>query len=284
MSNDTHRPVVLITGASSGIGEALAIEFSRRGADLVLAARREDRLKAIAERVSKDGTRVVFRRCDTSLDGDLEQVVLLAESTFGKIDTVIANAGFGIEAPFEELTLEDYRRQFETNVFGVLRTLYATLDPMKKSRGRVVVIGSVLGHFAPPDASPYAMSKFAIRALCESIRLEFAPYGISVTLISPGFIASEFRKVDRMGQMIATRPETAPRALLMPTDLAARKIVRAIENRKREAIITVHGQLAVFFRYAFPRLVSVIMERARAQVQKARNPSPCNKEQGNRAE
>ena len=268
MSNDQNRPVVLIAGASSGIGEALAIEFSRRGADLILAARREDKLKTLSEGLSIKGTRVVFSGCDVTKDGDLERVVLLGQSTFGKIDIVIANAGFGVKGALEALTLSDYRRQFETNVFGVLRTIYATLDPLKKRRGRLVIIGSVLGHIAIPDASAYAMSKFSVRALCESIRLELAPYGVSVTLISPGYIASEFRKVTNMGEVDESLHETAPKAFLMGADCAARKIVRAIMKRKDEAIITTHGKIAVFLRYTFPRLVSAVLARVRDTTRK----------------
>lgn len=271
MSSDKNRPVVLITGASSGIGEALAIEYSRCGADLILAARRERKLKTLAERLSGDGTRAVFSACDVTKDGDLERVVLMAQSTFSKIDIVIANAGFGVKGALEEISLSDYRRQFETNVFGVLRTIYATLDALKKSRGRLVIIGSVMGHIASPDASAYAMSKFAMRALCESIRLELAPYDVSVTLISPGFVASEFRQVDNMGKVDETRKETAPKALLMGASQAAQQIARAIKNRKHEAIITAHGKIAVFLRNNFPEFVSAVLARVREKTRSGKD-------------
>ena len=268
MLNSANKSVVLITGASSGIGEALAIEYARLGADLILAARREDKLKALSERLSKDGTRAIFSACDVTKDGDMERMVALGQSTFGKIDVVIANAGFGVKGPLEEITLADYHRQFETNVFGVLRTIYATLDPLKKSRGRLVIIGSVLGHFGMPDASAYTMSKFALRGLCESIRFELARYGVSVTLISPGLVASEFRQVDNDGTVDQTRKETAPKQLLMNAETAAHEIVQAIINRKAEAIITLHGKIGVFLQRYFPSLVSAIMARARAKNRK----------------
>jgi short-subunit dehydrogenase len=266
MSKDKNRPVVLITGASSGIGKALAIEYARCGADLILAARRENKLKALSEKLTKEGGRVVFSACDVTKEGDLEQIVLLGQSAFGKIDTVIANAGFGVKGPLEGITLSDYRRQFETNVFGVLRTIYATLDAIKKSRGRLAIIGSVLGHIGMPDASAYAMSKFALRGLCASIRSEFAPYGISVTHISPGLVASEFRQVDNTGKVNATQHETAPKMLLMKAERAAHEIARAIINRRPEAIITLHGKIAVFLDRYFPRLVSAIMAADREKI------------------
>ncbi len=277
MSKDKNRPVVLITGASSGIGEALAIEYARCGADLILAARREDRLTALSKRLLKEsvttptGTRIVFSACDVTKEGDLERIVLLGQETFGKIDTVIANAGFGVKGPLEEITLSDYRRQFETNVFGVLRTIYATLDALKKSRGRLAIIGSVLGHIGMPDASAYSMSKFALRGLCESIRSELAPCGVSVTLISPGLVASEFRQVDNTGKVNETQHETAPKILLMGAERAAHEIARAIMNRRHEAIITLHGKIAVFLDRYFPSLVSAIMAASRKKIQQENN-------------
>lgn len=261
-----NKPVVLITGASSGIGEGLAIEFASRGADLILAARRTERLKALSEKIARDGQRVLFFPCDVTKDDDLNQLVKEARSAFGNIDIVIANAGFGVKGALESITLSDYRRQFETNVFGVLRTLYATLDDLKKSRGRFVVIGSVLGHIALPEMSAYVMSKFALRGLCASIRPELSPHGISVTLISPGLVASEFRKVDNQGVFKETRHETVPTLLVMPVEQAARKIARAIMDKRREAIITTHGKVAVFCKRHFPWLVSVLLERLHVYI------------------
>src|SRR5437762_1862320 len=120
--------------------------------------------------------------------------------TLGRIDVVVANAGFGVMGPLETLTLGDYRRQFETNVFGVLRTVYATLEDVKRARGRLVLLGSVSGHLALPGASAYAMSKFAVRGLAEALAHELAPRGVAVTLVSPGLVESEMRQVDNRGR------------------------------------------------------------------------------------
>ncbi|HXD97942.1 MAG TPA: SDR family NAD(P)-dependent oxidoreductase, partial [Candidatus Acidoferrum sp.] len=182
--------VVLITGASSGIGAALAREFARQGADVVLLARRADRLAALAREIEGTGRRALVVTADVTVDGDLDRAVASTEAAFGRLDVVIANAGFGVVGPVESLTLDDYRRQFETNVFGVLRTVQATLTLLKASRGRLVILGSVAGHIATPGSSPYSMSKFAVRALAEALGHELAPTGVSVTLISPGFVES----------------------------------------------------------------------------------------------
>jgi NADP-dependent 3-hydroxy acid dehydrogenase YdfG len=119
---------VLITGASSGIGEELALQLAQAGAKLTLTARRKDRLETLAQKIADAGKpRPIVAECDVTRDGDLERAVAEATRAFGKLDVIFANAGFGVVAPLKKLALDDYRRQFETNVFGVLRTIYAAL-------------------------------------------------------------------------------------------------------------------------------------------------------------
>jgi len=251
--------VVFITGASSGIGAALAREYARRGADLALAARRTERLEALAGELRARGRRALVLACDVTRDGDLETAVARTREGLGPIDVVVANAGFGVVGPVERLRLDDYRRQFETNVFGVLRTVYATLEDLKRTRGRLAILGSVSGHLATPGGSPYAMSKFAVRALAEALRHELRGAGVAVTLISPGFVESEIRLVDNQGTLRPEGRDAVPRWLRMGSDTAARKIVRAIERRRREAVITGHGKALVFLQRHLPGLMSALV-------------------------
>jgi len=191
-----------------------------------------------------------------TVDGDLDRAAAAARATFGRLDVVVANAGFGVVGPVEHLTLEDYRRQFETNVFGVLRTIHATLGDLKASRGRLVIIGSVSGHLATPGSSPYAMSKFAVRALAEAVGHELAPAGVAVTLVSPGFVESEIRRVDNTGAFRTESPEPIPAWLVVSAARAARTIVRAVARRRREVVVTGHGKVAVFLQRHAPWLVA----------------------------
>jgi short-subunit dehydrogenase len=253
---------VFITGASSGIGAALAREFACEGADVALSARRLDRLEALASEIRKTGRRAVVIPCDVTRDGDLERAADQARAALGKLDVVVANAGFGVTGKLETLALDDYRRQLETNVFGVLRTVYATLDDLKKTRGRLVLIGSVSGHVAVPGSSAYSMSKFAVRGLAASLGHELAPYGVAVTLISPGFVESEISQVDNRGVWRAQAPRRPiPPSIVMATPTAARKIVNAVARRRREVVITGFGKAAVVLQRHLPWLLAAIIRR-----------------------
>jgi short-subunit dehydrogenase len=246
--------VVFITGASSGIGAALAREFAREGADLALAARRVDRLESLAAELGRLGRRVLVLPCDVTRDQDLDRAVAATVFELGRLDVVVANAGFGVVGPLERLTLDDYRRQFETNVFGVLRTVFAGLTELRRNRGHLVIVGSVSGHVALPGSSPYSMSKFAVRALAEVIDFELRPAGVSVTLVSPGFVDTEIHQVDNHG---VRHPDVRPRAPAFArttAERAARRIVRAVARRKREVVITWLAHLTIRVRRYLPAL------------------------------
>jgi short-subunit dehydrogenase len=249
-----QNKTVLITGASSGIGAAVARELARHGANLVLAARRRERLDALAAELGAR-VKVVATLADVTRDGEIERAVEAAVRTFGGLDIAVANAGFAVTGRVDRLALDDYRRQLETNVFGVLRTIYAALPALKRARGQLAIMGSVVGHVPTPGLSPYGMSKFAVRALAEALHDELADDGVAVTLLSPGFVVSDIGHVDNQGRRHEEDASRVPAWLRMPTNEAARQIVAAIETRKREAVITAHGRLGVFLYRHAPWLV-----------------------------
>src|SRR5215471_3273909 len=138
--------VVLITGASSGIGEELAVQLGRAGAKLTLAARRMELLEALVQRITAEqAAKPLAIACDVTRDGDLERAVAETVRHWGRLDVAIANAGFGVVGPLRKLSIEDYRRQLETNVFGVLRTIYAALPEIEKTKGNIAIMGSISG-------------------------------------------------------------------------------------------------------------------------------------------
>ncbi len=262
-SNQLSGKTALITGASSGIGAGLAREFARRGARLVLLARRLDQLEKLADELRRGGATVSVHGADVTIDGDIGRAV--AASGAGAIDIVIANAGFGVAGHVQRLNIADFRRQFETNVFGVLRTLYETLDALRASHGRFVIMGSVSSHLSIPSGTPYAMSKFAVRALAEGLHGDLRSAGIGVTLVSPGFVDSDIRRIDNRGGLHAHVEDPVPSWLRMRTDRAARIMVRGILRGRREVVVTLHGKLIVFFARHLPRLTRWLLLRTGAR-------------------
>jgi short-subunit dehydrogenase len=251
--------VILITGASSGIGEELAEQLAPHGALLTLAARRADVLARLRERIADaGGSAPLIIECDVTRDGDVERAVAETVRARGKLDIAFANAGFGVAGPFARLSLADYRRQLETNVFGVLRTLYAALPEVARTRGQLVITGSVAGWVAAPGVSAYAMSKFALRALANSITPELAQQGVALTLLSPGFIESNIRRVDNRGKLHADAAEPLPPWLVVSRRKAVREILRGVARRRREVIVTGHGRMLI----AMERFAPWIMRAA----------------------
>jgi short-subunit dehydrogenase len=256
---------ILITGASSGIGRELALQLATAGAQLTLTARRAELLATLAAQiVDAGGARPVVSVCDVTHDDDPERSVAAAVSAYAGLDIVFANAGFGVVGYFERLELADYRRQLETNVFGVLRTLKACQTQIARRRGNVAIIGSVAGHCATPGNSPYCMSKFAVRALAQSITPELARAGVSVTLLSPGFVASNIRRVDNAGQFHVEAPDPMPKWLVVDTQRACRQILRAVAAGRAEAIITGHGKLLVAIERFAPWILRIAGRRMAA--------------------
>src|SRR5437763_6996327 len=224
-----RNKVVMVTGASSGIGQELAWQLGQAGAKLTLAARRKELLENLAQRIAATGkTKPLVTRCDVAQEGDLQTAVAETVRQWGKLDVAIATAGFGVVGPLKKLSLEDYRRQFETNVFGVLRTIYAALPEIEKNKGNIAIIGSVSGWAASPSASPYNMSKFAVRALANAITPELRLSGVKVTLISPGFVVSDIRRVDNQGTFNGHAKESMPARMIMKSDNAIREYLREL--------------------------------------------------------
>jgi NADP-dependent 3-hydroxy acid dehydrogenase YdfG len=210
-------PVFLITGASSGIGEATARRAAEAGYRLVLAARREDKLEALAEDLG-GSDRAIAVRCDVTEWADQEAMVQTALSRFGQIDVAFANAGYGASRGFLEETPEYWKSMVLTNVYGAALTIRATLPALKDSRGHLLLTGSVAGRRALPG-SLYSATKWAVTAMGEAARLELNGTGVRVTLIEPGMVDTPF---------FDNRPQDA----LEPDDIA-RAVMYAVGQPPR---------------------------------------------------
>ena len=275
MKSRFEGKVVLITGASSGIGAALAREFAREGAHTVLLARRVERVQALAQELSADGRRSLALAGDVTQQGDVELAVELAQKELGHLDVVVANAGFSVSGRLMDLTLDDYRRQMETNVFGVLRTLLAAVPALRETQGRIVLIGSMFGMMSIPGGTPYCMSKHALAGLADGLGLELAPYGVSVTHVMAGVVDTEIYQVDNQG-LHTDKPmrPPPPKMLRLPADQAARQIVSAAYRRKRKHILPVHAKMGIFLQRHFPGLAYLAISRATRKALRARSGLP----------
>lgn len=264
---------VLITGASSGIGAGLAREFARRGMRVALVARRVAQLEVLAAELRAAGAQASSHGGDVTVDGDVARVMAELAGQGITPHIVVANAGFGVVGNARNLALEDYRRQFETNVFGVLRTFHECLDGLRATRGRFVIMGSVAGYLSGAGSSPYTMSKFAIRALAEALHGELRSEGVSCTLISPGFVDSDIRRVDNRGGLHAEARDPIPAWLRMKTADAARIMARGILRGRKEVVVTAHAKVIVFMARHLPRFTRWVLLRAnrgsRPEPQKA---------------
>jgi NADP-dependent 3-hydroxy acid dehydrogenase YdfG len=183
-------PVFLITGASSGIGEATARQAAEAGYRLVLGARSEDKLKTLAEELG-GSKRVIAVRCDVREWEDQQALASAALDAFGRIDISWANAGFGAPRGFLESTVEHWRDMVLTNVYGAALTVRATLPALKESKGHLLLTGSVAGRRALPG-SLYSNTKWAVTAMAESARLELDGTGVRVSCIEPGMVDTPF--------------------------------------------------------------------------------------------
>lgn len=235
-----HEQAVIVTGASSGIGEALALRLADDGAWLALAARRADRLDAVAAACRLRGGRALAIPTDVSDEMACRTLVERAREEFGRVDMLVNNAGLSVVALLEDLhDLDLFRHVMQVNFYGALYCTFHALPHLIESRGRLVNISSLGGKFAIPHNSSYVASKFALGGLSDSLRLEVRRHGVSVTLVCPGWVVSEFHEsyLDREGQ----RKGKAGRALYtrrtMTADRCAQIALDAAYRRKREVLM-----------------------------------------------
>jgi NADP-dependent 3-hydroxy acid dehydrogenase YdfG len=192
MNGDLSGQAIAITGASSGIGEATALACARAGATVALAARRGERIEALAQQIGGEGGRAIAVPTDVSDERQAAAFVARAHSELGRLDVLVNNAGVMLLGPIENAPTEEWRRMIAANVFGVLYCTHAALGPMRaQGSGHIVNVSSVAGRFARAGSGVYNLTKFGVGAFSESLRQECVPLNIRVTLIEPGAVATE---------------------------------------------------------------------------------------------
>lgn len=260
MGERFKEKVVIVTGASSGIGKELAIKFAMEGARVVLSARREEKLKEISEGINKMGGKSIFVKSDVSEREDVKKLYQRALEEFSRVDILVNNAGVGLYGEVEKLDDDSLLKIFRTNVFGPLYCIQEAIPIMKRQGGgHIVNISSVAGRRAMPGVAGYAMTKFALHALSESLRIELLPYNIKVTVISPGLIKTDFP--DHAMRAQGTPAMFSKESRNMTAERCAEIILDAIYKKKREQVITAGGKFIVFMNKFFPSITDWLVAK-----------------------
>ena len=250
--------VVIVTGASSGIGKATALEFAKMGAKVVLAARSEDKLRSVVDEINSLGGEAIYVVTDVSCETDCRLLAEKAVETYGGIDILINNAGISMRALFSEVDLSVLRQLMDVNFWGTVYCTKYALPYLLKGKGSLVGVSSIAGFHGLPGRTGYSASKFAMHGFLETIRIENLKKGLHVMIISPGFTATEIRyhalKADGSEQKDSPRDENN----MDTPEYVARWIVKGIVKRKRNKHLTWEGRLTAMFQRIIPDFVDKV--------------------------
>ncbi len=247
--------VVIITGASSGIGRSCAFEFSNLGAKLMLVARSEKKLQEISNQINQNGGSSFFCVTDVSLKQECEQMVEKTISHFGEIDILINNAGISMRSIFEKLNLSVFEKVMKVNFWGSVYCTKYALPYILKNKGSIVGVSSIAGHKGLPGRTAYSASKFALQGFLEALRIENLNKNLHVLVISPGFTNSNIRKKALQGDGLEQGESPRKEKNMMSSEKVALYMAGAIEKRKNNLVLTSNGKLTVFLNKFFPAWV-----------------------------
>jgi short-subunit dehydrogenase len=254
---------IILTGASEGIGRALALELAARGARLALAARDRDRLETLAQACRARGGDALAVPTDVTNTQDLEWLVAESLKAFGGIDAVVHNAGITMWSRFDALAdLSIFERIMEVNYQAPVRLTALTLPHLRESRGLIVAIASLAGLTGVPERSAYSGSKHAMVGFFDSLRIELAGTGVDVSVIAPDFVVSEIHKraIGPDGEPLGTSP--MKQSKIMTAEECARQIARAMEKRQRLLVMSARGKLGRWLKLLAPSLIDRLAARA----------------------
>jgi short-subunit dehydrogenase len=265
----TEAQVIVITGASDGIGAEMARQWAARGKSgvaLVLAARGIDKLEAVAAVCRASGAKVLVQRCDVGVQADCIALIDAAVKAFGRIDTLVNNAGMSAHAYFEEVSdLGWYETLMRINHWGSVWCSHAALPHLKASRGRLVAVASLAGLVGVPGRTAYSGTKFAMVGFFEALRVELADSGVSVTIAYPGVVATgiRYRGFNAEGQ--AAGKSGLDESGAMSVEECARLIVEGSEARTRDIVMSAKGKLGRWLKLIAPAMVDRLALKALKQ-------------------
>ncbi len=247
--------VVIVTGASSGIGEALAREFARRGAKVVLGARSEEKLRAIAEEIRSTGAEAAWCACDVVKAEECARLVQTAVDQFGGVDVLICNAGLSMRAIFDEVDLSVLHRLMDVNFWGTVNCCKYALPYLQKAQGSIVGISSVAGLHGLPGRTGYSASKYAMTGFLETLRIENLKKGLHVMVACPGFTASNvrFSALTADGSQQGATPRNEGK--MMTAAQVAQIVAQATGRRKRLCLMEAEGRATHWIKKWAPGLL-----------------------------
>lgn len=263
MADAFHENVVVVTGASEGIGRELALRLAGQGAWLALAARDAVKLNAVAAECRARGGRAVAVPTDVADAAQCRALIDRTVAEFGRMDTLVNNAGISMWARFDEVTdLAPFERMMQVNYFGSVYCTHAALPHLKRTRGRIVGVSSLTGRAGVPTRSGYAATKHAMAGFFDSLRIELADDGVTVTMVYPGFVSTAIRAhaFGPDGRPLASSP--VRESEVMTPEECARQIVAAMASRRRELIMTLRGKVGAWVKLVAPGVVDRIARRA----------------------
>ncbi|MCL4103792.1 UNVERIFIED_CONTAM: hypothetical protein GTU68_029109, partial [Idotea baltica] len=248
--------VVIVTGASSGIGKALAYRYHSAGSKVVLAARRTEALESIANDLSANGgEKPLCVKTDVTKKEDCNNLIAKTLEKHGRIDILINNAGISMRALLESTEVEVIERVMQVNFYGALYCTKAALEAIIKSKGSIVNVSSIAGFRGLPGRTGYSASKFALHGLMESLRTELLKKGVHVLVAAPGFTESNIRKSALVSDGSHQGDTPLKEDKLMSAEEVADHIHRAVVKRKRTLVLTRQGKLTVFMNKFFPKFM-----------------------------
>ena len=261
--------VIVITGASDGIGAELARQLAAEKPRLVLAARSLQALERVAADCRARGAQALAVRCDVAVEADCEALMQQAVAAFGALDVLVANAGISMHAAFDSMQdWSTYERLWRINCLGTISCVRFAWPQLKASRGHIVGISSLAGRTGVPERTTYCASKFAQTGFLEALRIEAAEHGIDVSIVYPGVVATEIRRRGWNAKGEPAGVSGLDEQGAMPVDECARQIVEVLRTRRRELVMTAKGRIGLWLKMVAPRMVDNIARAALAKEHK----------------
>lgn len=258
-----QNKVVIITGASSGIGRELAFRLASEGARLALAARDATRLEEVRIECEKRGGKTIAVPTDVAEQSQCEALIAKTVEAFGRIDILVNNAGISMWAYFDEVTdLGIFEQIMQVNYMGSVYCTHYALPYLKQSRGQIVGVSSLTGKNGIPTRSGYGASKHAMAGFFDTLRIELEPDGVAVTMIYPGFVATEVRKRAFGGDGKPLGDSPVREKEIMTVEECVNQMLPVIRGRKRELVMTLRGKLGLWIKLIAPKLVDNIARKA----------------------